>query len=635
MHVSLSIEDIDKLLDELEQVVRAGAPRQRVLNAVLERLTYVLQLKGASVGIRTGKAQWLTTASSGESIELNTNWLASATEDDPYAVSRDSCLLAVPIRKPSWGRGAIVVRFAQTPPKEQLGELAAVCDAFAEIIALRQMSELESLLDEKWQSLQSSLKSLAKSSSRQEGACRAANDLAFLAEADRVSLISQERGVLSVSGAISLDRRSDSVVAIKRIGLQTIAQESPLCRRDGDQDGEEAAGEFSTRENNEQLTLGSNYACIPFNVTADEERPSAAVLFEWDKYEQFLNGCTILNYLFPAFSLGWQHLHQMLGIPRSLRWAFSGRFIRRPFYARVARWAIVAVLIIVAGYVLSLPTPIRIEAAGSLQPVQQRVVFTSIDGIVSKLHVEDGELVRKGELLATLTAPMLDIELQEVAGEIQAITEKRDGLHVAVNQIFNNNQESRALQSKMSSEIRQLETQLENLEAKHIALLDERSKLQVLAPIDGVVVSREIERFLDLRPVRRGDALLRVVQLDGPWQLELLVADRDSGYLKRKLAESGGPMVGHIPQEADRAIEYVIASKPDQRMQADVIWVSESARNPAGEGMFIDVRASVDEAGEKAHMGASVNAYIECSQQPLWFVWSRPLVEAIQRRLWF
>jgi hypothetical protein len=30
-----------------------------------------------------------------------------------------------------------------------------------------------------------------------------------------------------------------------------------------------------------------------------------------------------------------------------------------------------------------------------------------------------------------------------------------------------------------------------------------------------------------------------------------------------------------------------------------------------------------------------VHGFFDCGQQPLWFVWCRPLVEATQRRLWF
>ncbi len=53
-------------------------------------------------------------------------------------------------------------------------------------------------------------------------------------------------------------------------------------------------------------------------------------------------------------------------------------------------------------------------------------------------------------------------------------------------------------------------------------------------------------------------------------------------------------------------------------------------------GDFVEVRAVVESPEQiGAHAGAGVHAYFTCGSQPLWFVWSRPLVEAIQRKFWF
>jgi pyruvate/2-oxoglutarate dehydrogenase complex dihydrolipoamide acyltransferase (E2) component len=332
------------------------------------------------------------------------------------------------------------------------------------------------------------------------------------------------------------------------------------------------------------------------------------------------------------------------------------------------RTAVLAATIVTGVWLLSLPTELRIEATGTLQPVEQRIVFAPLDGVISRIAVADGQAVEQGAVLAELSSPMLDIELEEVAGELRANAEKLSGLKVAINQLSPEDPSAIAMQNRFSSEIREIETRLLALDEKQIALRGEKEKLTVLAPISGTVIARQVERYLDRRPVRRGDPLLRVVRLDGPWRLELEVADRDAGRVKRVLFppqdspqqtpepeqpkpeqpkpeksrepdRSSQPALaasGEVTDTSTDVLDFVYAATPEQRWQAEVTWISESARNPRGDMAIVDVHARVDaETAAAGHMGATVQAYFSCGKQPIWFVWSRPLIEAIQRKLWF
>ncbi|MEZ6137198.1 MAG: HlyD family efflux transporter periplasmic adaptor subunit [Pirellulaceae bacterium] len=257
-----------------------------------------------------------------------------------------------------------------------------------------------------------------------------------------------------------------------------------------------------------------------------------------------------------------------------------------------------------------------------------------MDGVIDDILVEDGQQVTQGQPLVKMRSAMLEIQIQETLGEIEANSQKRDGLGVAINQLTRDGSTDYAMQSRLSSEVRELETQLETLEQKLTALRAQDNELLILSPIDGVIVTRQVEQTLKSRPVRRGDALMRVVRLTGPWQLELQVADQDSGYVKRKIfgAERGGDVPPGPPSE----VEFVFASQPDQHRQARVTWLSESARNASGDGMHIDLLADVaPDVAARGHMGATVYAYFECGQQPFWFVWSRPFIETLQRKNWF
>lgn len=641
---SVSIEEIDHLLHELERLAHS-ASRKRFFDTALERLRFLLSAQGACVRVRATPEQWVTIAQSGSVHADPLDPLPEQAAQVEFWTSADRRILAVPIRKlpdgeAQWQRGALLIELDQPPSQSEAVELARLCDAFAEVLAMRQWSELEDLLDRRWLSFQKSLAYLANSNSVEEAAYSIVNDLAALVKADRVSLVQAGAlappRMLAISGVIQPNRKAAATLAMGKICQESIQQQLPLARHVAQQDALEGKNELPSGPSQHLL---DNYVCIPIvsHRGSRETECSVAVLVEWSEYDGFVFGCGTLNYVLPAFAASWVQHQRWLSIPSAVRRMFA---FRRPgglkqWKHRGSRLAVALLLGLMLLAALNIPTRLRIEAQGTLQPVEQRIVFAPLDGIVEQIVAGDGQQVAAGEPLLEMRSPMLEIEIQQVQGEIRANAEKRDGLHVAINQSANDTI-AHALQSKLSSEIRELETQLETLEQKQLALLNEWRKLTITSPIAGVVVARQIERLLDSRPVRRGDSLLRVVQLNGPWQLELLVADRDAGYVKRKMFQGHESSSGAIPATAPRQIDFVVASQPDQPLRAQATWMSESARSPQGEEVVVDVLADVDEAvAARGHMGATVSAYFDCGQKPFWFVWSRPMLEAIQRRLWF
>jgi multidrug efflux pump subunit AcrA (membrane-fusion protein) len=302
---------------------------------------------------------------------------------------------------------------------------------------------------------------------------------------------------------------------------------------------------------------------------------------------------------------------------------------------KIAKWATVIGFALMLAFALAIPTPFRVEIQGTLQPVAQREVYAEMDGVVARVFVEDDQQVREGDPLVTVRSPDLEIEVQEVIGEMRALAKKRDGLELTINQLQNQDRDL-IRERQLSSEIAELDTRLNTLREKEAALRAEQEKLTVFAPIDGAIASQDIERHLRTRPVQRGDALLRIVSFSGPWQLELLVPDADSGHVRTALFGNQESDGNSAASSAGRSIEYVIASSPDRKFVARAEWMADSARNPSGNGVFLDLIASVDpQVAAQSHMGATVYAYVDCGLEPFWYVWSRPLVEFIQRKLWF
>ncbi len=205
--------------------------------------------------------------------------------------------------------------------------------------------------------------------------------------------------------------------------------------------------------------------------------------------------------------------------------------------------------------------------------------------------------------MAQLKSPALDLQIEELQGQLRSLGERRSGLRVALNQIDPSARDASIQQSRLSAEIAQLVAQEANVQNQIKLLSDERKKLALTSPISGIVVSRDLKQQLLMRPVRRGDALFTVVDLEGPWQLRVEVADRDTGYVRAHL---GLPKTEASPTSQAQQFEFIFDSLPEKRFQAQVEWQADTVQNRLGEGCYLEVRAKVDrEVVQQSHMGAS------------------------------
>jgi multidrug efflux pump subunit AcrA (membrane-fusion protein) len=269
------------------------------------------------------------------------------------------------------------------------------------------------------------------------------------------------------------------------------------------------------------------------------------------------------------------------------------------------------------------PYPLTIEADAVLEPISRRAIHASADGFIEELFVEDGQSVQKNQKLVRLRSPALDLQIEETLGQKLAFAEKRNGLRVAVNQLSPSSPDSSAAQTRLSADIMLLETQEKLANEKLTFLMNEKSKLTIESPIEGVIVSRDLRRELEFRPLRRGDTLFGIADLEGDWQLSTRVADRDSGYVLDNYGD------------ADKEVSFVLNSDPQQHFHGKVTKISSVMESGAREESFLPVFVHVEKGiAKESNLGANAKAFFHCGSQPTWFVWCRPLVETIQKRVW-
>ena len=268
-----------------------------------------------------------------------------------------------------------------------------------------------------------------------------------------------------------------------------------------------------------------------------------------------------------------------------------------------------------------------ILSQGTLQPSEQRIVFAPAEGFVDTIHVADGQRVQPGEVVATISSPQLQLQINQVTAEIGLVDQKREGLNITLNQLKPADDPANLTGSRLAGEVQELEARRANLVEQKQLLDREGERLELRSPIDGTVIAWDVERYLENRPVRRGEPLLRIAALEHQWRLESTVVDWESGYV----VEARRAM---LAQNKALEIEFVLASSPQKRRAGRVILIGNTMTDVGG-SQQLDVIVYPDTALDYPRLGTSVTVSIPCGKFPRWFVWTRSILDAVRRRFWY
>lgn len=630
----LSLRDLDRVLDELEELaVNSETSTAAFYEACLRRLQAILQNQAVGLAVSMSANDWNLLCSLG-----NWDWPATLQRVTGHLTSvhctpKNGYDLAVCLVSNLPARLAIIAGLSSQIDALAYAEIVRLCEAFAEVIGLRFRFDLESCQKRYVPAFQQLLTNLHRSVEVSESECLLANDLTAVLQAERVTIVRPAglKGpvVRTISNLVGPIKNTALVKQIEKIGKRVLAEQKSIS-------GNDLAEAADTNPTITQDRLQWYFAFPLGGQEIGEDRSGTAVVVQWAKQEKFQMGMAILEQIGITLGLVWSNQQRWLCLPRWLRTVGGAVPTRHNRWARSwFKYSIrIGVLAIIAGLLIN-PRDLRIELDGTLEPKSQRTIFAALDGTVDQVLVNDGQIVRAGDVLAIMKSTDLQMQIKEVEGEINAIAEKRKGLSLSFNQLGSDETTAPAARNRLAAEIRQLDTHNDILQQKRATMKEMEQKLELRSPIDGVVIARDIELLLDQRPVRRGDGLLRIVAADKDWCLRLRVSDADAGYLGKKMF-AGDDIGTKISESADTKIDFLFVAKPDLSFSANIDWLSAAARNPQGEGVIVDLTAVPEpEAVKHGHVGATVKAYVTCDRRPTWFVLSRPLVEAIQRKLWF
>jgi len=278
----------------------------------------------------------------------------------------------------------------------------------------------------------------------------------------------------------------------------------------------------------------------------------------------------------------------------------------------------------------NMTTQLTIRSRGTLEPTNQRFVFAPADGYVDEIFVTDGQLVEQGQPIAKLASPSLQLELGRIDSEIRLVDEMRAGLDVTINQLQSNDDQSIVLGSQLAGEVKELEKKRESLVNQRELLTKEQRRLELVSPIDGTVISWDIEKQMESRPVKLGDTLFRIAELKAEknqWRIEVPVVDWESGYVSEALRES-------IEADTTLKVTFALPSSPRRTWTGTVERSALSLHNDQGI-QHLDFFVNLDEAVPSPRIGTSAIVSFPCGNHRRWFVWSRSIIDSIHRRFWF
>lgn len=660
----VTLQEIDDLLDQVARLAQSEASAQAFHLELLDRAVRALAAAGGAVWIRPAGGVWQIDSRvdlSGDRLveslfqaEAHRELLDAIIQNgQPRTVlpraggangqtpnPTEFLLLASPMALDEEGQSAGVLEVALRPggaPASQQGYLRlleALCELSADFHRQRRLRVLQSLaaksqvVDQYSVSVHASLDLTAT-------ACAIANEGRRLIECDRLS-VAVRRGssfrLLAVSGLETLDPRANLVRRLEELTDAVVAAGEPFW----------FAGE------SEQL---APQIALPLHAWQDESHarslaliPLATARTNDDAVDDAPAGAAIIAECFAGDTPDEAYRHRVNSVCRHAELALKNSLehAQFPFFGvlsilQKARWFVAArqlpktaaVAIALAAAVCALvfiPADFEIEARGVLQPKDRREVYARSDGIVAEVLTDHAQPCREGEILVVLTKSQLDFESSRVLGEIQTARKRLASVQAARLDLNPQTAADREKYNQLTAEEEEIQEQLTSLETQNEVLKAQREDLIVKSPLTGQVMTWNVRQSLESRPVQRGQALMQVADLNGPWVLEVEVPDDQAGHV----LEARQKMKAELP------VSYMLATEPGATYHGTIekVALATDVRPPEKANVQVTIAVDRDQL-PRLRPNATVVSRIACGRRSLGFVWFHSFWEMVQKKVLF
>ena len=536
--------------------------------------------------------------------------------------------------------------------------LVQMCDVACDYLKSRRLKQLAENQD-LWKQLEALVQALHRSLDATETAYAIVNEGRRLIGCDRVALALTSGGrsrIEAVSGLDSIDRRASEVQRLAALADAVLRTGEPLWSDASDEElSPQIEQPLQAYFDQSHARLVGVLPLIPGAAGGNDEqapagkRPIGALIVEQLRDARQTDTLrsrsqVVAQHSAQALANAIEHsslfllpLWKVLG---QATWIFRGRALPKTLL----------VLALLAGGVFALATvqtDFEVAARGKLQPAERRDVFAPLDGVVTKVPVEHGQLVEAGAVLAELTSTDLDLQLAALIGRQTTNQERLAALQRA---LLETNSASARLspveQDRLAGELLELRQETQNIERELALLREKQRQLTILAPQRGQVVTWKIRDLLLQRPVSRGQGLLTLANPDGPWELELYLPERrlmhvvSSASGRRQPPDAFGVPIAQSYREADASrspdVTFALASHPGQCFHGRVVEIEQAAEVRGDEGNTVLVRVAVEQQElPQLHDQTTVTAKLYCGRTSLGYAWFCDLIETVRTKVLF
>ena len=356
----------------------------------------------------------------------------------------------------------------------------------------------------------------------------------------------------------------------RRLGW--LGKESSLFR-----DADRVWGRISVAESGCQISDGAAVVALP-EIAGDGQ------MVVWIEGEQ-------VNESSLAWLIGGLHTLQVVMWQRPMgtwRRLLNKLGLGSTFLAAVA----LSLVLLVAVW----PTHYPISCTALVQPLQQRLVATPFEATLLEAHVKPGDSVTAGQVLVVLDGRPLRLELESIESEIQQASKQNHS----------------ALATGKIAEAQQAALKVRQMSRRRDLISDRLNRLQVISPIDGVIVSGELDRYVG-SPLQTGQTLVEVAPLER-MAIEIEIPEHEIGY---------------VAPDADVRIKISAIGGRSIRQPLDDLYPSAEVREDRN--VFIG-RIEIDNPDRRLRPGMRGKATTYGPLRPLAWSWVRG---ASERVIWW
>ncbi|QDV71641.1 HlyD family secretion protein [Rosistilla carotiformis] len=265
------------------------------------------------------------------------------------------------------------------------------------------------------------------------------------------------------------------------------------------------------------------------------------------------------------------------------------------------------------------PADFKLRCEGIVQPTQRSKVYAQTEGVVDQLLVSDGQWVQQGQVLLTLSNPALSAEIADVEGKLRETRQKLKTCRLQ--RLLGDFKDDEQRQTNVR-QCAGFEASLGKIQDQYDLLLEKQAQLQITSPADGQIVTWDMPQRLTARPVQPGQKLLTIADPKGPWELELKLADKRSGYLRDVIDKQPPPHGDTNDQAPDDAsglkTSYVLASHPTLVREGTIREIARSADVDEDQGniirVYVDIGKQPTDSEIRTRPGTEVIAHIHAGR---------------------